>query len=155
MNMNLALDDLEKDIALLQGLIINEMPKKPKLEHQKTPQIKKTYPQVENIEDNLEIALKQAEVDKIQLEIVRNELEQQELIEAADDRHHRLVQSMMNQVQHLDQNYVLDILKILGSIVLHSRIKIIILQKNHFPMMPKLASPKSCKRSRETRSKLK
>ena len=155
MNMNLALDDLEKDIALLQGLIINEMPKKPELEHQKTPQIKKTYPQVENIEDNLEIALKQAEVDKIQLEIVRNELEQQELIEAADDRHQRLVQSMMNQVQHLDQNYVLDILKILGSIVLHSRIKIIILQKNHFLMMPKLASPKSCKRSRETKSKLK
>lgn len=155
MNMNLALDDLEKDIALLQGLIINEMPKKPELEHQKTPQIKKTYPQVENIEDNLEIALKQAEVDKIQLEIMRNELEQQELIEAADDRHQRLVQSMMNQVQHLDQNYVLDILKILGSIVLHSRIKIIILQKNHFLMMPKLASPKSCKRSRETRSKLK
>ena len=116
MNMNLALDDLEKDIALLQGLIINEMPKKPKVEHQKTPQIKKTYPQVENIEDNLEIALKQAEVDKIQLEIMRNELEQQELIEAADDRHQRLVQSMMNQVQHLDQNFVLDILKLLGSV---------------------------------------
>ena len=68
----------------------------------------------ENIEDNLEIALKQAEVDKIQLEIMRNELEQQELIDAADDRHQRLVQSMMNQVQHLDQNFVLDILKLLG-----------------------------------------
>ena len=112
MNMNLALDDLEKDIALLQGLIIKEMPKK--IGDKKSPQMTKTYPQVENIEDNIEIALKQAEVDKIELEIMKNELEQQELIEAADDRHQRLVQSMMNQVQHLDQTFVLDILKLLG-----------------------------------------
>ncbi|CBY23855.1 unnamed protein product [Oikopleura dioica] len=118
MNMNLALDDLEKDIALLQGLIIKDMPRKQELDHQ-NPQINKTYPQVENIEDNLEIALKQTEVDKIKLEIIRNELEQKELIEAADDRQERLVQSMMNQVQHLDQNYVLDIMKLLEKPLSH------------------------------------
>ena len=114
MNMNLALDDLEKDIALLQGLILKDATEKGGKSHQ-NPQIKKTYPQVENIEDNLDIALKQTEVDKIELEILRNELEQQELIDAADDRHQRLVQSMMNQVHHLDQNFVVDILKLLGT----------------------------------------
>ena len=110
--MNLALDDLEKDIALLQGLILRDTTKQ---KQQKPPlKVKKTFPQVENIEDNLAIAMKQAEVDKIELEILRNELEQQELLETANSRHDRLVQSMMNQVEHLDQDFVLDILKLLG-----------------------------------------
>lgn len=132
MNMNLALDDLEKDIALLQGLIIKDMPRKQELDHQ-NPQINKTYPQVENIEDNLEIALKQTEVDKIELEIIRNELEQKELIEAADDRQERLVQSMMNQVQHLDQNYVLDIMKLLGLIQTQELIANVYFRKTSLP----------------------
>ena len=132
MNMNLALDDLEKDIALLQGLIIKDMPRKQELGHQNR-QINKTYPQVENIEDNLEIALKQTEVDKIELEIMRNELEQKELIEAADDRQERLVQSMMNQVQHLDQNYVLDIMKLLGSIQTQELIANVYFRKTSLP----------------------
>ncbi|CAG5091573.1 Oidioi.mRNA.OKI2018_I69.PAR.g13145.t1.cds [Oikopleura dioica] len=116
MNMNLALDDLEKDIALLQGLILRDTPKQQK---QQKPQPKKTFPQVENIEDNLAIAIKQAEVDKIELEILRNELEQQELLETANSRHDRLVQSMMNQVQHLDEDFVLDILKLLEKPLSH------------------------------------
>ena len=84
------------------------------------------------------------ELDKIELEIMKNELEQQELIEAADDRHQRLVQSMMNQVQHLDQTFVLDILKLLG-LSYPQKIVVEILQKTAFLMMPKPESPKISK----------